>query len=114
MWLDAPVSRYHPSSGSMSPEDVRRWLMEMKAATRQPRCGIDVDLTDPRHQQRLLIILVGEVRLLLLRRTSILCPVPFLAAVVARVAVVLAVAPAGALLLIVRPVLVASFAGSRL
>jgi hypothetical protein len=57
---------------------------------------------------------VGEVRLLLLWRTSVLFPVPFLAAVVARVVVVLAVAPAGALLLIARPVLVALFAGARL
>jgi hypothetical protein len=65
------------------------------------------------HQQRLFIILAGEVRLLLPRRTAILCPVHFLAAVVARVVTVLAAAPAaaastttvGPLLLIARPVL---------
>jgi hypothetical protein len=71
-------------------EDVCHWLMEMKTAFRQLRRGIDIDFTDPRHQQSLLIVLTSEVHLLLLRRTAILCPVPFLAAVVTRVAVIIA------------------------
>jgi hypothetical protein len=99
-------------------EDVRRWLMKMKAALRQPRRGIGIDLTDPRHQQRLLIILACEIRLLLLWRTTILCPVPFLATVVARVAIIFAAAPGAAsaavLLLIAWPILASARLGAAL
>jgi hypothetical protein len=99
-------------------EDVRRWLMKMKATIKQLRRGVDVDLTDPCHQQRLLIVLVSEVRLLLHWCTTLLRLVPFLAAVV----VVLAAAPTAAgasiasppLLQIVWPVIAAAFAGARL
>jgi hypothetical protein len=102
-------------------EDRRRGLGKRKATLRQPRRGIGVDLTDPRHQQRLLIILACEIRLLLPRRTAILCPVPFLATVVARVAVIFAAAPDAAsaatlllLLLIAWPVLASARLGAAL
>jgi hypothetical protein len=65
-------------------------LMELKATFQQPRHGIDVDLTDSHHRHRLLIVLTSKVCLLLSQCTVILCPVTFLAAIVARVAVVLA------------------------
>jgi hypothetical protein len=95
-------TKIHQHSNNIYPAKVR---CEEKVKTKNSNRNLYS------HQQRLLIILTGEVHLLLLRRTAILCPVPFLAAVVARVATVLAAAPAantttvGALLLIARPVL---------
>jgi hypothetical protein len=58
MWLDAPVSRYQPSIGSLivavtaidAEEDVSLCLMKMEAALWRQWHRIDIDLTHPRHQ----------------------------------------------------------------
>jgi hypothetical protein len=137
-WHVQSCGSMHRCRGTTLPADhccrCHRWRRGRRAPlVREHEChhhaatrGIIVDLTDPCHQQRLLIFLMSEAHLLLLWCMTLLCPVPFIVVVVARVAVIFAAAPTSAtcassarallLLLTAWPVLAtaAAFVGAQL